>query len=163
MKTNALLSLLGVLFLVAIALLFVWLWSQTGSFDLQGRRDGLTARLMQRKTVAAMDIRDAVAAEDYSRVARGVAELRRISKASASFLKDARYAAQSDDFRTALDRLDSLVTDRQADGLRDAYTELTDSCVTCHQQAIQSPIDPTLLQPASQPSPGQVDANASAR
>ncbi len=146
MKTNLVPSLLGILLLVAIVLVLFWLWSRSGSLDARATREDLTTRLMQRKTAAAIDIRAALATEDLRRVERGVTELRRIGETSNWFLPDERYAGVNNDFRQALDRLETALAQRSTTQLKDAYTALTQSCISCHQQVAPSQIDPTLLQ-----------------
>jgi hypothetical protein len=147
MKTNILLSLLGIAAVVAIGWLFLRLWSLSGSLDSDLQRSDLTERLMQRKAAATIGIRDALAEGNLARARKGASELRRISETAEWYLTDERYAALSADFRQALERLDRALSEDPVSAGPDAYDELIASCMTCHQQATQSRIDPGLLQP----------------
>jgi hypothetical protein len=145
MKMKVLFGATGVLLLLSVVLFCYWLWLWAGSLDSRGKRDGLAAQLMRRKTAATIEIRDGLAEASYRRVERGASELRQIGEASAWFLPAPKYGALSDDFRDALSFLDKALSGRDSTQLQDAYADLIKSCVDCHRQASRHQIDPDSL------------------
>ena len=140
-KSLVLLSTIGILLLGGLVGFSIWLWSLSTSLDSGDEPGGLTDQFMQRKSVAASQIRDGVSSGSFRRAERGVSELRRISEACNWFLPDDQYSALSDDFRNALNLLDVAVSGQNAIELAEAYTQLIQSCTRCHQQATSSKID----------------------
>jgi hypothetical protein len=132
--------------IVAMALLFYWLWSLSDRLDKDAERRGLTPQLMQRKTTAMLAIRDGLAAGDVDRAQEAAALLRQISETSRWYLPDRSYAALSDDFRDALRDLDNALRDRDAARLRATYDQLAESCIECHRKASKDRINLESIQ-----------------
>jgi hypothetical protein len=132
--------------LAIVAFLFSWLWSLTGRLDSDAGRQGLTPQLMQRKTAAALAIRDGLEAGDLGRAEQGAAQLRRISEAASWYLPDQEYDALSGDFADALAVLDAAMRDRDLVRVRTAYARLTESCSECHRKATTTRIDAKSFQ-----------------
>ena len=142
MKTKVLVGATGVLLLVlSVVLSFYWLWSWAGSLDSHGRRAGLIDQFMQRKTAAAIEIRDALAEADFRRMERGASKLRRIGEATDWHLNDAQYGAHSNDYRDALSSFDSAISGRNLTELQNAYVNLIEGCINCHRHSTRARID----------------------
>ena len=146
-KSLVLLSTIGMLLLGGLVFFSIYLWSLRESLDPSGEREGLRDKLMQRKSTAAIQVRDGLASGNFRRAGRGVEELRRISGACNWFLPDDQYTALSDDFRVALNLMDVAVSKRDASESAEAYSQLIGSCRRCHQQAASSQIDLGLKLP----------------
>ena len=146
LRAVALATAVTLLILASVAILLFWLWSLTGRLDSDAGRQGLTPQLMQRKTAAALAIRDGLEAGDLGRAEQGAAQLRRISEAASWYLPDQEYDALSGDFADALAVLDAAMRDRDLVRVRTAYARLTESCSECHRKATKTRIDAKSFQ-----------------
>jgi hypothetical protein len=90
--------------------------------------------VMQRKLTHAQRVLEALAQNEFDKMATNAAELRECAKeASWRVVKTERYALYSNDFIRHLDALEKAAKQKNTDAAALAYVEVTLTCVKCHQ------------------------------
>lgn len=92
------------------------------------------ATVMQRKLGHAQKLLEALALNEYEKIATNAEELQQCAKeASWQVVKTAKYDLYSNDFIRNLDGLQKAAKKKNTDAAALAYVEMTLTCVKCHQ------------------------------
>ena len=90
--------------------------------------------LMRRKLDSAQKILEAIAVNDPDNIARYATQLIQISKeAEWKVFKSALYDRNSDDFRFIAEKMVGQAKEKNLDGAKLSYLELTMTCFHCHK------------------------------
>jgi hypothetical protein len=92
------------------------------------------AALMKKKLTHAQKLLEGIALADLTKVGDNAGDLMAISKqVEFQILKTPRYELYTNDFRRALEDIQSGVKQRNLDAATLGYLDLTMSCVRCHK------------------------------
>ncbi len=90
-------------------------------------------QLMQRKRELAHEVFDAIVAKDFERIGPDARVLVSLSQvAEWRVYQTPRYLQYSAEFQQAVERLAEKARDKNGDGTTLAFTQMTFSCVRCH-------------------------------
>ncbi len=145
MRKSVVLSLLIAVALVAVAR---YAYSQP---------DENLSDFMNRKLEHAQSMLEGLVTEDYPTILKHAREMNVISRAAAwQVIETPEYAAQSVEFRRAVDDLTKAAEKHNLDGAALAYVEMTVKCVNCHKyvrtiRVAEAPQFDGILQVAQRP------------
>jgi hypothetical protein len=90
--------------------------------------------VMQRKLAHAQKVLEALALNDFDKMASNAAELQQCAReASWMVVKTPKYTLYSNDFVRQLDTLQAAAKKKNTDAAALAYVEVTLTCVKCHK------------------------------
>jgi hypothetical protein len=105
-------------------------------------------RLMQRKRELSHQVFDAIIAKDFKRIGQDAKALVELSQvAEWRVYQTPRYLQYSTEFQEAAGKLADNARDKNSDGTTLAFTQMTFSCVRCHDYIRQT--RSTQLEPKS--------------
>jgi hypothetical protein len=115
-------------------------------------------QLMQRKRELSHEAFDAIVAKDFPRIGRNAKALAAISQAVEwRVIPTPHYLQYSVEFQEVAEKLAEKARDKNSDGVTLAFTQMTFSCVRCHDYIRQT--RSTRLDPGSdRPVPGAARA-----
>jgi hypothetical protein len=91
------------------------------------------SELMQRKEQLAHELFDALILKDFKRIRKRANSLVSISKDSQFQVHQTpRYMQYSEEFQAAAEKMIDKAWDKNAEGVASAFTEMTLSCLHCH-------------------------------
>jgi hypothetical protein len=130
--------------LIALLAIFGWKWSEAGREDASPTRVGVAGQFMELKSRAIAELREGLTTENYRRMKNGISRLHEVSVAASWFLPDEQYGDSGDNFREILNQIRQEVDERDLPSAKKTFTELTDSCIACHQREGNVPLDNDL-------------------
>lgn len=92
-----------------------------------------TKVLMRAKLSSSQKVLEGLLAEDYTLIAEGAKEMKRISEAAEwPRVRDAVYEHHATEFRRQCIKLESLAQSTNHEGASFTYLQMTTTCITCH-------------------------------
>jgi cytochrome c556 len=106
----------------------------TASADKKGEKPGDTGALMAEKLKLSLALLEAVAKDDFEKMAGSAEGLIRVSKSTAwTAYKTHEYELLTNNYRSAAETIIRKAKAKNVDGTTLAYLDLTVTCVRCHQ------------------------------
>lgn len=92
-----------------------------------------TTVLMRAKLSSSQKVLEGLLSEDYTLIAQGAREMKRISEAAEwPRVRDAVYEHHASEFRRLCIKLESLAAKTNHEGASFTYLQMTTTCITCH-------------------------------
>ena len=92
-----------------------------------------TTVLMRAKLSSSQKVLEGLLAEDYTLIANGAREMKRISEAAEwPRVRDAVYEHHAAEFRRQCNKLESLAKSTNHEGAQFTYLAMTTTCINCH-------------------------------
>jgi hypothetical protein len=96
-------------------------------------------QLMQRKRLLSHQVFDAIVVKDFKQIAENAKAFVGLSQAAEwRVLQTPRYLRYSSEFQDAAEKLAQNARDKNSDGTTLAFTQMTFSCVRCHDYIRQT-------------------------